>query len=232
MSLPFTDWLTELLTEIAIMREKELPQIVDAGIRRIFERIGEKKARIVLRRLRDQPKLPTNIIGALEREIAAFEGDERERSWWKSKGENLCADNPVLSEVMKFLTELTLWHRQGLIDRTPDGCVVPMSIDDWRTCGRPKTWSPILDHWMHGYEAAYKTDLSNPGYLLHYLIMYNQALTAKRIAYNKQQTEAKHNETDVCQNPQLQNQTETLERTDDEIPESNGEINSAVGECF
>jgi hypothetical protein len=173
------DWKTELCAKIALMRERELPELVDRGIRDLFAKIGERKSREIIRRLQEQPKIPQNISGMIEKEIATIEA-EAEKNSWKKTVEG-AGSSEEFRAMMEFLSELTEWHRQGLVATDPLGSTTPMSIDEWAAFGRPKTWSPIVDHWLAGFEKAYKTDVSMPGYLLHYLLRYNQILRTKRL---------------------------------------------------
>lgn len=47
------------------------------------------------------------------------------------------------------LNEIKGWHDRGLAKYNHPSCP-PMDLEHWHRLGRPKTWSPIYDHFIEG----------------------------------------------------------------------------------
>ena len=124
--------------------------------------------------------LPSNIIGEIKKIGGEIDGEAREATEWKTRHLEGIGNNRECEQISIFNNELILWHKTGLMNKNEIGSKVPMGIDEWIKANRPQTWSPILDHWLNGFEAAYKLDLQSEGALLDYLIRYNTALIQKR----------------------------------------------------
>lgn len=179
MDMAVQDWKKELLSEIVIMRGRELPLITATGLEKIFETCGERTARTAVRRLNDRDTIPNNIVGVMQREISLIEAEKRERDEWKTHSDDAGTSDDCHA-MMEFLTEILLWHSLGLVEKNPMGISIPMSIDEYAAAGRPITWSPIVDHWLGGFERAYNEDKVMPGALLDFLMRYNLTLKNAR----------------------------------------------------
>lgn len=105
--------------------------------------------------------------------------NESHKTW--KKIDDFLGNKNEIGQIGIFNSELEYWHKNGLVERNENGSTVPMDIDTFIRAGRPQTWSPILDHWLIGFEAAYKADMQQEGKLLDYLIRYNIQLKQKRV---------------------------------------------------
>lgn len=54
-----------------------------------------------------------------------------------------------VSAYFAVVDEIWNWHTSKLVEYNHDGCK-PMTLEEWDIGGRPKTWSPILDHFTAG----------------------------------------------------------------------------------
>lgn len=161
------------------MRGKDFVDMQAKGIAKKFDEIGKNDTWVIIRRLQAWPKIPDNISGAIDKEYGALKAERREAGQWRMKKEGL-GTSLECSEIGRFNDELTLWHRMGLADTNKNGSTVPMAIEEWIRAGRPATWSPVLDHWLQGFEVAYKQDLQVEGSLLAFLARYNNMLVEQR----------------------------------------------------
>jgi hypothetical protein len=184
------DWKTNLIAQIVVLRGRELPTIQDEGLRSIFDSSGKSVALQAVKRLSDMPTLPSNIIGAIKREISGIEGEIRERQEWRLKSRDAATSTKECQELMAFLQELSIWHQIGLVERNDNGISIPMSIDEYIYAGRPKTWSPIIDHWLQGFEAAYRLEQEKPGALIDFYKGYTKNLIEERRKRTENQKKA------------------------------------------
>lgn len=176
----FHDFITNALSRIVIARGRELPELHANKLAEIFSVIGMVKTKIVADRIEGLSSIPQNIIGEVNKIIADIRAEEQEREAWKAARRDNLGTDPEHEQIGIFNTELMTWHRSGLVQKNPEGITVPMSVEEYIKAGRPKTWSPIIDHWMQGYEVAYKLDLQTEGALLDYLMRYNRTLQDRR----------------------------------------------------
>jgi hypothetical protein len=72
-----------------------------------------------------------------------------------------------------------LWHELKLVQSNPDGIMSALNIQEWKSAGCPKTWSPLLDHFLQGYLKIYT---ASPPALENYLNNYNKLLVEKRLS--------------------------------------------------
>lgn len=174
------EWTETLISDIISMRGRELPAITADAIIAFFLKIGEKDSRRIVSRISGFENIPSNILGIIKKEHGNIMAEEREKTSWKERHDEGMGTNSECSALMLFNQELFLWHQLELVERNTEGFSGSVDIDTYIKMERPKTWSPILDHWLYGFETAYFLDMREPGALLNYLLQYNATLKKQR----------------------------------------------------
>lgn len=191
------NWTESLLSDIVAMRGKEMPSITAEAISSFFAKIGESNSRIIVHRLEGIDNIPSNIMGWIKKEYALMNAADREREEWKIRHNDGLGNNHELIALTDFLTEVTEWHKLGIAESKPIRAIfdIDFYIDACKRGEKPVTWSPIVDHWLVGFSVAYVRDLSEPGFLLDYLLRYNEMLkkqkTERIAALNGRSTKAR-----------------------------------------
>jgi hypothetical protein len=170
----------DALTKIELMRGRALPDIVAPELVKMFDGAGRYKTAAVLNRLRSYESIPQNIIGCCEKILWEL-NNQQETEGYKYKDRNDFGDKKTLESLAIFLVELEFWHKNGLAEYNHKGLTTGIDINQWIEAGRPKTWSPILDHWLNGFVKAHEEEKINPGAILAFEMEYNTMLIAERI---------------------------------------------------
>jgi hypothetical protein len=143
-----------LLEKVLLNSGKKLPDNIVAGIDRLLKASGLELSRRAVMELGRRDVCPSNVYGFLETRIYEYKQQEKEevlsRTRWKTGDEN-CASAVEWSFFFNITSEILLWHTLGIAEYNPQGIAVALSVTDFIKSGYPKTWSPILDHFMAGY---------------------------------------------------------------------------------
>lgn len=173
---------TEAIERLGATRGKEIPQVTIKGIYRLFDEMEAKDIEYIVRLVEKYENVPSNLYGLVDRLWS-------ERKYWKEQKLNNTDDwkadpdnasGAEFSAFMAVMTEILTWHEEKLVERNPDGVIVSMSIVDWKKSGCPKTWSPILDHFLTGYLKMY-TATSDSNLLLNFMINHTKILREQRL---------------------------------------------------
>jgi hypothetical protein len=164
-----------LLEKVRLNAGKKIPDFIDRGISTLLKDSGWEYARRSVFELSRRDSCPSNIYGFLENKIHDYKNQEREgtlsRDQWRTYQDN-CASATEWSLFFNITNEILIWHRIGLVKINHDGVSVPMSTDEFRGAGYPKTWSSILDHFLSQYCANdNKTQKEREDFLGGYLNM-------------------------------------------------------------
>lgn len=170
---------------IAAARGKDIPVTTIKEIFKLFDAIEDKY------RIRDMEQIttmietyenvPSNIYGLIKR-IRDDIKYRREKDFEKNgnwKADPTCATVEEVAAFFAVLNEIRLWHELNLAKRNPDGLKCSLNIQEWKSAGCPKTWSPLLDHFLQGYLKIYT---ASPPALENYLNNYNKLLVEKRLS--------------------------------------------------
>lgn len=172
----------EAIERLGAARGKDIPQVTIKGIYRLFDEMEAKDIEHIVKLVEKYENIPANMYGLIDRLWS-------ERKYWKDQKLNNVddwkadPDNASGKEFSAFfavLGEIFLWHTEKLVAINPDGITFPMAINEWKVHGCPKTWSPIVDHFLEGYLKVY-TASSQSDILLNYMINYKNNLVNKRI---------------------------------------------------
>lgn len=103
--------------------------------------------------------VPKNIVAVVLNAIDRIKENDSAKVFnantWKAQ--ELCTSTAEFETFFAILRLIMNIHDDDLIERNP----VPApctDLDMWIDMGRPKTWSPIVDHFLSGYEKVYKND--------------------------------------------------------------------------
>jgi hypothetical protein len=170
---------------IAAVRGKDIPVTTIKEIFKLFDAIEDKY------RIRDMEQIttmietyenvPSNIYGLIKRirDDIKYRRDqalEHNENW---KADPTCANSKEFAAFFAVLGEIMLWHELKLVQSNPDGIMSALNIQEWKSAGCPKTWSPLLDHFLQGYLKIYT---ASPPALENYLNNYNKLLVEKRLS--------------------------------------------------
>lgn len=166
-----------LLREISYCKATGIASGTANAIKELLKEMGWDNAFKAVKQLTSRDSLPSNIYGALQgiyREIkTAAESEHLWKNSWKSDPD--CTTPQEWAAFWGFMTELMLWHRLKLVQSNPNGVTTPADIITYKRAGMPKTWSPILDHFLEGFYSAWKGD-----FLEKYMIEYRDRLSGLR----------------------------------------------------
>ena len=175
---------SEITDRIAAARGKDIPAGTLKEIFKLFDAIEDryrvKDCEQIASMIEAYENVPQNIFGLIKRirddlkyrRDQALEHNEN----WKADPAN--ASGKEFSAFFAVLGEIFLWHELKLAEKNPDGLYAALDIQEWKSAGCPKTWSPILDHFLQGYAKIYTVA---PPALEEYLINYKKILVEKRL---------------------------------------------------
>lgn len=169
----------KLINELAAAKGRDFPVMIVEALTELFTDMGPKQAKRIVNEITLSDSAPSNIVGAVKRRWIEEKRlrDEKleQREKWNAESKEACSKEEW-KHFFHFLHLLSEAHRMRLVKTNEFGVTTPLSIDDYVSVGRPETWSPILDHFLIGYETAYKLDLSKPGAVKEFLERYNLQL--------------------------------------------------------
>lgn len=170
------------IERLGAARGKDIPQVTIKGIYRLFDEMQADDIDHIVRLVEKYENIPSNLYGLVDRLWS-------ERKYWKDQKLNHAEDwkadpdnasGKEFSAFFAVLGEIFLWHTDKLVESNKEGTTVPMDIAEWKRAGCPKTWSPMVDHFLEGYLKMYTTS-SESDILLNYMINYKNTLVSARI---------------------------------------------------
>lgn len=177
------DW-DKLFSELAAARGRDLPLPLTRQLATIFDEAGERNAKTIVNQLVSMDSLPTNLYGAVRSRWIEMKRNSEYETLRKDKWQSESSENTNAAEwtlYWQIIEEIMLWHQCGLAETNKNAAPISYDIDEWLNAGKPKTWSPILDHFLDGYALGYKADLKTPGSLTKYLEQYLQLIKETRV---------------------------------------------------
>jgi hypothetical protein len=177
----------KLLSDLAAAKGRDLPQVISVAIEDMFSEMGYSLAKRIVDDITTTDHCPSNIVGAIRRrwiDEKARRAEELSRKQkWEAESKEACSTEEwqTFWEICHMI--LTL-HQQKRVAYNHDGVTTGLSIDEWVDVGRPLSWSPALDHFLQGYERAYKLDMQKPGAVVDYLKKYKDLLHQKFFLHN------------------------------------------------
>ena len=180
------EYVNSAVKKIELMKGRDLPEIVVQALVDFFNGVGEIKTKAIIYRLKTYDKIPDNIIGCIDRLNNEIHNTYQEQEYKPKNREDL--GDPSSAGLMgEFMTEVFLWHELRLVERNTDNPCGVLDIEQWVAAGRPKSWSPIIDNWLEGFEAAYYMEKTKAGSVKIYMESYIRKL-------KKERTERQHNQ--------------------------------------
>ena len=173
------EYVNAAVNKIELMRGRDLPEMVTHYLVDYFGKIGEIKTNCVVAELKMLDNIPSNIIGAVER-YAQKAQYHNEAQQYKPKDRNDLGDKESAGLIAEFLGEVLLWHELNLVDVNTDNPCGVMDIEQWVSIDRPKSWSPIIDDWLKGFESAYYLEKSQPGAISKFMRAYIDKIKSER----------------------------------------------------
>jgi hypothetical protein len=173
------EYVSAAVKKIELMRGRDLPEVVGLALVEFFDKIGEPKTHAIISQLKGYDNIPQNIIGCVEK-MAAEINYNSEIDKYKMKDRDDLGDPLSAGLFAEFMQEVFVWHKLNLVETDKDNPCDIMDIEQWVTADRPKTWSPIIDDWLKGYEAAYYLERQQKGAIADFLKSYNEKLKTER----------------------------------------------------
>jgi hypothetical protein len=173
------EYVNAAVNKIELMKGRDLPEETGRYLIEFFDKIGQYKTSAIVSQLKGYDTIPQNIIGCVEK-MAAEINYNSEIDKYKMKDRDDLGDPLSAGLFAEFMQEIFVWHKSGLVETNKDNPCDIMDIEQWATVNRPKTWSPIIDDWMKGYEAAYYLERQQKGAIANFLKSYNEKLKIER----------------------------------------------------
>lgn len=172
-----------LIRNIECARGRELPKNVASSICAELSKVPEGKARQIVKTYARMPNPPANVYGYISEsvEAALYESSKRkenEQRWSAASSEMMSGD--LFAECIRCIMEIMEWHKAGLCKKNPEGTTVPMTVEEYKAAGCPKSWSPLIDDMMTGSIPAYYQDMQRPGSLHAFFKKYADMLINAR----------------------------------------------------
>lgn len=165
------------------MRGRELIEMVKNYLIGFFEKIGEPKTRTIINKLKQYETIPQNIVGCIEK----LNGEIRntfEAQQYKPKNRDDLGDPETAGLFGEMMAIIFSLHKGGVAQYNHDNPCGIMDLDEWIIMGRPESWSPLIDTWLLGYEAACISETSQHGAVKKYMRCFVDNLKTGKLTYD------------------------------------------------
>jgi hypothetical protein len=150
-------WM-HLIERLSGARGKDIPAPTIKRLYQLFDEMGAKDAEYVTSVLEDYQNLPSNVAGEVKNIWKSIKGRrDNEQLWretWQAANEE-CTTGEEYHWFFMIVTEVLGWHSKKMVQKNETGLSVPVGILEWKKMGCPKTWCPILDHFLEGFLRAH-----------------------------------------------------------------------------
>lgn len=171
------------LNEIAVARGKNITFEQGGAVVALLSRISWRDAKQIVRELTRMPSIPPNLYGIIRERVEEVEREAKKQLEWRDKW---TANEDCLTKEEQFwhsqiLAEMKIWYDSGLVGKNPPPYCEPCSIEEWIRLGKPRNFSPIIDHMLAGSIEPYqKTIAGNKTALRDYFARYLSTLKTRR----------------------------------------------------
>lgn len=166
------------MREIAACLGKDLNTRTAESIQSLLVDMGWDNAKSVVKDLTHREHIPSNLYGTILGIWESRKVQQQQAHLWKQKwtADQDCATPGEWTAFWKVMGEILRWHQMGLVSSNPDGITTPLTADEYHKAKCPKSWSPIVDHFLTGYYPAMLADV-----LEDYLTKYHAHLVEARL---------------------------------------------------
>jgi len=151
---PRMNQYTDYTDRIGAARGKEIPALTCKQIYKLFDEINNpKEIERIIKLIEEYENVPSNIYGLVKRIW-------NERRYSNEKSANLsdewrnapdCTSPEEWRAFWPVIAEIYTWHMLGLQKYNHDGVTIGLDVMEWHRLGRPKSWSPMIDHFLDLY---------------------------------------------------------------------------------
>ena len=158
----FNDIYIPLIEDLEAAQGRDMNEQTANKIVAALSKVEWKQANAIVKSLIRATNPPRNMYGAILDAVEEIYREQEKviesRETWTSAAKDRLT-SAEWEWNFKVLIEIMEWHKCGLVVKNEEHCE-PMDLDQWISADRPKTWSPVLDHYLQGSEAAYKRTIA------------------------------------------------------------------------
>lgn len=175
MALKDNDF-TALLNRLESAQGKALTDVQKRRICELLVPLSATRASLIVSDIERMENVPKNIVAVVLNAVDRLKENDSSKAFntttWQAK--ELCTSTAEFETFFSILRLIMNIHEEKLIERNLDPAPCT-TLDMWIEMGRPKSWSPIVDHFLSGFEKVYKSDTA----CLEFMKRYQQSLTER-----------------------------------------------------